>query len=78
MSDDVIDRPSQIPRKITFIVTCDLDKGEVQVQGPIQQKLLAIKILADAIHIVTDHQMPAPRNILIPQGGNGRPPLLPS
>jgi hypothetical protein len=64
-------QPSR-PRKIRFIVDCDLDKGEVQIQGPIHQKLLAIKVLADAIHIVTDYQPTIldPRTIL----NNGKVP----
>lgn len=77
MSDNPIE-PKAVHGKIRFIVTCDLGKGEVQVEGPIAQKLLAIKILADAIHIVTDYKIPERSNILTPQGGNGRPQLLPS
>jgi hypothetical protein len=73
----VNDEKPNIHRKIRFTIECDLDKGEVQIQGPIQQKLLAIKILADAIHIVTDYKIVQPTVLEMP-GGNGRPPLIPS
>ncbi len=47
MSDDqpILRPASMTPKRIRFIVDCDLEKGEVQIQGPIQQKLLAMKIL---------------------------------
>ena len=61
------------PARIRFIIDCDMLKGEVQVQGPIQQKLLAIKILADAIHIVTDYKPAPPPVIVDPRKANGHP-----
>ena len=72
MSDETSQTPRlpRVPNKIRFIVDCDMEKGEVQIQGPIQQKLLAVKILSDAIHIVCDYKIPV---IVDPKKMNGAP-----
>ena len=51
-------------------IHCDMEKGQITVKGPIHLKLLCIKVLADAIHIVSDQPQAVPK----PDPANGKAP----
>lgn len=67
---------SRMPKRVQFLITCDIEKGEVEIRGPINQKMFAIRALNDAIRIVLDHN-PNPPAIIDPKK-NGGGIVLPS
>lgn len=47
------------PPIIRFVIECHMANGQIFIQGPVQNKPLAIKIFADAMKAIVDWQMPA-------------------
>ena len=75
MNDEQPQQPPKIsmPKRVQYLVTVYVDKGEVEIRGPIHQKLFAIKALTDAIKIIVDYNPKLPSAIIDPRkNGDGR------
>jgi hypothetical protein len=58
MTDPIPPQRAGLPKKVVFNIVFDTEKQEVAIQGPIQQKLFALKVLSMAMGAVCDYVPP--------------------